>query len=279
MRVFPSGLRVRSDNLDPSVFWRKGVQMVALNWQRWDEGMMLNQGMFTGSEGWMLKPKGYLGHHGSGNASRMEDIKKGAGKAEGESQASAIVHKTLTLTITVLAMQDIPLPLGDTNSAALHPYVKIELHVEKPAERSSAPIEGGGKSKDEDQYKQRTRPGKGTDVDYGGEVVRFRDVPGVVEELSFVRYARKKLFPCLQFRGQPMALSTSPLHLLFTVRAYTLRALQNVVHAIVLVGNFMWKTRCEREVGLAKWPIFGKQPRGKSDIKKKLSKGDYGLRA
>lgn len=37
MRAFPSGMRVRSDNLDPSVFWRKGVQMVALNWQRWDE--------------------------------------------------------------------------------------------------------------------------------------------------------------------------------------------------------------------------------------------------
>ena len=35
MRAFPSGMRVRSTNLDPSVFWRKGVQMVALNWQRW----------------------------------------------------------------------------------------------------------------------------------------------------------------------------------------------------------------------------------------------------
>ena len=40
MRAFPSGMRVRSDNLDPAVFWRKGVQMVALNWQRYDEGMM-----------------------------------------------------------------------------------------------------------------------------------------------------------------------------------------------------------------------------------------------
>lgn len=36
MRAFPSGKRVSSSNLDPTVFWRKGVQMVALNWQRFD---------------------------------------------------------------------------------------------------------------------------------------------------------------------------------------------------------------------------------------------------
>lgn len=192
MRAFPSGLRVRSDNLDPSVFWRKGVQIVALNWQRWDEGMMLNEGMFTGSGGWVLKPEGYLGHQDSAIS---EDIKieehgkaTAAKKIGAENQASAINHKTLTLIITILAAQDIPLPLGDSTPGALNSYVKVELHVEKPAERSGDPIEGGGKSKDEGQYKHRTRPQKGTDVDFGGEVVRFRDVPGVVEELSFVRY-------------------------------------------------------------------------------------------
>ena len=36
MRAFPSGTRVSSSNLDPAVFWRQGVQMVALNWQRFD---------------------------------------------------------------------------------------------------------------------------------------------------------------------------------------------------------------------------------------------------
>ena len=36
MRAFPSGKRVSSSNLDPTFFWRKGVQMVALNWQRFD---------------------------------------------------------------------------------------------------------------------------------------------------------------------------------------------------------------------------------------------------
>jgi phosphatidylinositol phospholipase C, delta len=40
MRAYPSGLRIGSSNLDPAPFWRKGIQIVALNWQNWDEGMM-----------------------------------------------------------------------------------------------------------------------------------------------------------------------------------------------------------------------------------------------
>ncbi|KAK4179789.1 PLC-like phosphodiesterase [Triangularia setosa] len=60
MRAYPSGLRIRSSNLDPAVFWRKGIQVVALNWQNWDEGMMLNEGMFAGTEGYVLKPEGML---------------------------------------------------------------------------------------------------------------------------------------------------------------------------------------------------------------------------
>lgn len=58
MRTYPWGLRIGSSNLDPSLFWRKGIQIVALNWQRWDEGMMLNEGMFAGTGGWVLKPEG-----------------------------------------------------------------------------------------------------------------------------------------------------------------------------------------------------------------------------
>lgn len=177
MRAFPSGMRVRSDNLDPSVFWRKGVQMVALNWQRWDEGMMLNEGMFSGSSGYVLKPKGYLGKPAS---SLNPQISR-------ESQADAIAHRTLNLTIEILAAQCIPLPLGDTRPSSFHPYIKCELHVEKPAERTGEPIEGGGKAK-EGEYKWRSRTMKGTDVDFGAEKVDFKDIPGVVEELSFLRF-------------------------------------------------------------------------------------------
>ncbi len=59
MRAYPKGTRVDSSNMDPSIYWRKGVQMVAVNWQKWDEGTMVNRGMFEGSGGWVLKPPSY----------------------------------------------------------------------------------------------------------------------------------------------------------------------------------------------------------------------------
>lgn len=40
MRAYPSGFRIGSSNLDPVSYWQKGIQIVALNWQNWDEGMM-----------------------------------------------------------------------------------------------------------------------------------------------------------------------------------------------------------------------------------------------
>lgn len=59
MRAYPGGYRVDSSNMDPSIYWRKGVQMVAVNWQVWDEGTMVNRAMFDGSGGWVLKPPSY----------------------------------------------------------------------------------------------------------------------------------------------------------------------------------------------------------------------------
>ncbi|KAI9809023.1 MAG: hypothetical protein M1825_002312 [Sarcosagium campestre] len=170
MRAYPSGLRVSSSNLDPSVFWRKGIQMVALNWQKWDEGIMLNEGMFSGEGGWVLKPRGY----------RSDDHKDSGG------QANAIGHKTLDFCLEIFAAQDLPLPIGDDNPGGFHPYVKCELHVEKPEERTGAPIEGGGKNKD-GQYKRKSATRKGINPDFKKQKLEFLGIPGVVQELSFLR--------------------------------------------------------------------------------------------
>ncbi|KAJ6157371.1 hypothetical protein N7470_004963 [Penicillium chermesinum] len=56
MRIYPYAFRVTSSNLDPTFYWRRGAQLVALNWQNLDKGMMLNYGMFHGTQGWQLKP-------------------------------------------------------------------------------------------------------------------------------------------------------------------------------------------------------------------------------
>jgi Phosphatidylinositol-specific phospholipase C, Y domain len=56
-RVYPFGLRFTSSNEEPAVFWRHGAQLVALNWQKFDLGMMQNEALFGGSGGMVLKPK------------------------------------------------------------------------------------------------------------------------------------------------------------------------------------------------------------------------------
>ncbi|KAJ6510429.1 PLC-like phosphodiesterase [Mycena sanguinolenta] len=55
-RIFPKGTRIRSGNLDPLRFWQSGAHIAALNWQHYDRSMQLNEGMFVGSPGWVLKP-------------------------------------------------------------------------------------------------------------------------------------------------------------------------------------------------------------------------------
>ncbi|KAI9694412.1 MAG: hypothetical protein M1822_000028 [Bathelium mastoideum] len=167
MRAYPKGIRLSSSNLDPGVFWRQGVQMVALNWQSWDEGTMLNEAMFAGTPGWVLKPRGY----------RSSD--------PATHQREAAERGTLDLSIEVLAAQDVPVP-GSKKEA--RPFVKCELHVEKEEERQDEPIPGGGKSKDA-EIKQKTKVAKVRNggADFGGEVMKFEEVNHVVPELSFVR--------------------------------------------------------------------------------------------
>jgi phosphatidylinositol phospholipase C delta len=55
-RVYPRGTRVDSQNFDPSRYWRAGSQIAALNWQTFDHGMQLNEALFVGTPGYVLKP-------------------------------------------------------------------------------------------------------------------------------------------------------------------------------------------------------------------------------
>ncbi|TDZ36353.1 1-phosphatidylinositol 4,5-bisphosphate phosphodiesterase 1 [Colletotrichum spinosum] len=176
MRAYPSGLRIGSSNLDAPVFWRRGIQIVALNWQNWDEGMMLNEAMFAGTAGYVLKPEGY------------RCLKPDAPKDATLPPASQIAYKTLDLQIDVLAAQNLPLPPGDTKISGFKPYVKVEIHVEAPEERlPGARIKNDGREQ-EGEYKAKTKSNRGVDPDFKGEELKFAGVPGVVEELTFVRF-------------------------------------------------------------------------------------------
>lgn len=67
MRVYPKGTRISSKNLNPVPFWGVGAQICALNWQTFDQSMQLNEALFAGSDGYVLKPEG-LRHGGRGVA-------------------------------------------------------------------------------------------------------------------------------------------------------------------------------------------------------------------
>ena len=174
MRAYPNGYRFDSSNLDPSQFWRKGVQMVAMNWQSCDEGMMLNDAMFSGEHGWVLKPPGY----------RSEDVST--------SKEPTIPSHTLSLSISVLAGQHIPLPESvGGKSKNFRPFVKCELHVEKPDERPAASAKGTDRPY-EGEYKLRTAASKTDHPDFGtnesgSNLLEFQGVPNVVEQLTFLR--------------------------------------------------------------------------------------------
>lgn len=148
MRVYPFGLRFGSSNGDPTKFWKRGVQLVALNWQKCDEAMMLNEGMFAGEGGYVLKPEGF---------------KPGDGPVE---------LKKLDLTVKVIAAANLPMPEEDDKPKSFEPYVKIEIHTLKDSK---------------EEIKKKTKAKKGIECVWN-ETLQFKTVPDVVEKLTFIRF-------------------------------------------------------------------------------------------
>ncbi|RYP05193.1 hypothetical protein DL764_003973 [Monosporascus ibericus] len=117
MRVYPQYTRVSSNNFNPLLYWRRGVQMAALNWQTFDLGMQMNQAMFDGgtdSSGYVLKPES------------MREIRilpdglprEAVGKLE---------RQNMTFTIKVISAQQLMRPAGLPANRSLDPYVEVEV--------------------------------------------------------------------------------------------------------------------------------------------------------
>jgi phosphatidylinositol phospholipase C, delta len=121
MRVFPKGTRISSKNLNPVPFWGIGAQICALNWQTFGAGMQLNEALFSGSDGYVLKPA--------------------ALRAGGNGELSTGKMKKLRLHIA--GASDVPLPDG-RDPDEIKPYVSCLLvhpnDMEKaPAKRKTEP--------------------------------------------------------------------------------------------------------------------------------------------
>ncbi|KAJ5154290.1 uncharacterized protein N7500_009729 [Penicillium coprophilum] len=170
MRIYPYAFRVNSSNLDPTFYWRRGAQLVALNWQNLDKGMMLNHGMFVGTHGWRLKPSGYR------NSS---------------SATGVIERRNLTLSIEVFAAQDLSLPPGDHSERGFKPYVNCQLHVEEPEGDVDPNQDDASSESEKSSYRRCTKSSSGRNPDFGAQKLEFPTVTGIIEELSFLRFKIK----------------------------------------------------------------------------------------
>ena len=136
MRVYPSGYRIHSTNPDPLVFWRRGVQMMALNWQTYDLPMQMNEAMFaSGSDklGYVLKPRELRE-----SLSIQEEISEPSIHGLGKIQ-----KKLIRFSVDVISAQQLPRPRGVAPDATLDPYVEIEMFSAEDKGKGVASGEGG----------------------------------------------------------------------------------------------------------------------------------------
>ncbi|EAU39172.1 conserved hypothetical protein [Aspergillus terreus NIH2624] len=127
-RVYPSAFRLRSSNFDPLKFWRRGVQMAALNWQTYDIGMQLNQAMFAaGSDrtGYVLKPESLRA------LSPLDEQKK------------STERNLVRFSVDVISAQQLPRPRSLGPEDNINPYVEIEMFSADDRGQSFVFGEGG----------------------------------------------------------------------------------------------------------------------------------------
>jgi phosphatidylinositol phospholipase C delta len=164
MRVYPHAFRINSSNFDPLKFWRRGVQMAALNWQTYDLGQQLNEAMFAGGQdrtGYVLKPA----------ALRLE------------SQIPVIGHrkapkKEVKFTVQIISAQQLPRPRGLGQEANINPYVEFEMYCAEDMGANATGIGGqdasarNGHSGIGNPLRKRTHivEGNGYNPEFGNEI-------------------------------------------------------------------------------------------------------------
>jgi phosphatidylinositol phospholipase C delta len=135
MRVYPSGFRVNSSNFDPLGFWRRGVQMVALNWQTYDLGVQLNEAMFASADdrgGYVLKPKALRGSRHTFDP--LTDAAEAKLKKD---------KKQVTFSIEVISAQQLSRPGGHKLDDSIDPFVEVEVFSADDKAKGTSTGEGG----------------------------------------------------------------------------------------------------------------------------------------
>ena len=137
MRVYPDQRRIKSNNFDPLIYWRRGVQMCALNWQTYDLPMQLNQAMFAGGtdrSGYVLKPQSLREFELLGIPAETLSTKR--------------PRKQVRFTVEVISAQQLTSTINTPANKSFDPYVELEIYHandkrDKKEDRSSvmSPVE------------------------------------------------------------------------------------------------------------------------------------------
>ncbi|KZT59958.1 PLC-like phosphodiesterase [Calocera cornea HHB12733] len=114
-RIYPSGTRLSSTNFEPQKYWACGSQLVALNWQTADLGLMINSAMFhrNGRCGYVLKP----------SALRLKD------------KSLLATREKLLFEVTIISAQQLPRHGDETRlgkhegKSVMDPFVEVSVHV------------------------------------------------------------------------------------------------------------------------------------------------------
>ena len=146
MRVYPAGYRVNSSNFDPNRFWRRGVQMVALNWQTFDLGLQMNEAMFaagTDRTGYVLKPAELRPPTSSlaADPSLTRDRSSPSSIAAGKLARKA--RKRVQFSVEMISAQQLPRPRGPNADQTVAPYIELEIFCADDRAKGVTVGEGG----------------------------------------------------------------------------------------------------------------------------------------
>ncbi|KAI8909745.1 PLC-like phosphodiesterase, partial [Gorgonomyces haynaldii] len=108
-RIYPAGRRVDSSNYNPAPYWGCGCQLVALNFQTFDQAMLMNLLMFAQNQnmGYVLRNN---------------------------------LKTCLVVSCAVISAFNLPKPRNNTKGEIIDPYVEVELVTPKEREKWTTPI-------------------------------------------------------------------------------------------------------------------------------------------
>lgn len=114
VRIYPKGSRIGSTNYEPHRYWSAGAQLVAINWQTFDQGYMINHAMFQRNEraGYVLKPLALRSNDKRLLSKRTQHF----------------------LDITIISAQQLPRPKDADGHEIIDrstpdPYVEVSIHI------------------------------------------------------------------------------------------------------------------------------------------------------